>query len=368
MQVIGEMSNKSAPHRKFVQTFVLAEQPNGYFVLNDIFRYINEEEDEEEELDAAQVQGNDTPQTSGQTGDSAVENQPEPEPEAEAKGLTSSDNPAERQHDAEQVDKRIEEKLLKKEHTKDEAAIDAPLANGIGASDDTHVASTEDASAATSGGQEEQESSTPEPAEQAIAVEASKAEDPKEPEPTPVASPPSAGPAETTAQPPPPPKAPTKPTWASLVASDRSKPAAPAPASSTSPASSQPRAAAPATQPQAQPQGQPQTAPGSEVNPAPASQNASSGWQTAGNEHAKRQTRPQSISGPGDKGNVLAYVKNVTEKVDGDVLKRALLEFGDIAYFDVSRPKVSLSIPPIIAVFARSTKSDPELCFRRIRQ
>jgi hypothetical protein len=41
IQVIGETSNKSAKLRKFVQTFVLAPQPTGYFVLNDIFRYIN---------------------------------------------------------------------------------------------------------------------------------------------------------------------------------------------------------------------------------------------------------------------------------------------------------------------------------------
>lgn len=48
LQVIGEMSNKSLPWRKFSQTFFLAEQPNGYFVLNDICRYIKEEGDEEE--------------------------------------------------------------------------------------------------------------------------------------------------------------------------------------------------------------------------------------------------------------------------------------------------------------------------------
>ncbi|KAJ7892878.1 hypothetical protein B0H14DRAFT_3081451 [Mycena olivaceomarginata] len=39
IQVIGEMSNHADPWRKFVQTFFLAEQPNGYFVLNDIFRF-----------------------------------------------------------------------------------------------------------------------------------------------------------------------------------------------------------------------------------------------------------------------------------------------------------------------------------------
>ncbi|KAJ2989575.1 hypothetical protein NUW54_g8741 [Trametes sanguinea] len=43
IQVIGEMSNKGEAWRKFVQTFFLAEQPNGYFVLNDIFRFLKEE-------------------------------------------------------------------------------------------------------------------------------------------------------------------------------------------------------------------------------------------------------------------------------------------------------------------------------------
>lgn len=43
LQVIGEMSNRGEGWRKFVQTFFLAEQPNGYFVLNDIFRFLKEE-------------------------------------------------------------------------------------------------------------------------------------------------------------------------------------------------------------------------------------------------------------------------------------------------------------------------------------
>jgi Nuclear transport factor 2 (NTF2) domain len=49
IQVIGEMSNRGEPWRKFVQTFFLAEQPNGYFVLNDIFRFLKEESDESEQ-------------------------------------------------------------------------------------------------------------------------------------------------------------------------------------------------------------------------------------------------------------------------------------------------------------------------------
>ncbi|KAJ9093428.1 hypothetical protein QFC21_006459 [Naganishia friedmannii] len=47
LQVIGEISNKSGPWRKFTQTFFLAEQPSGYFVLNDIFRYLKEDDEED---------------------------------------------------------------------------------------------------------------------------------------------------------------------------------------------------------------------------------------------------------------------------------------------------------------------------------
>ena len=49
IQVLGEMSNNAGPWRKFAQTFFLAEQPNGYFVLNDIFRYLKEDDEVEEE-------------------------------------------------------------------------------------------------------------------------------------------------------------------------------------------------------------------------------------------------------------------------------------------------------------------------------
>ncbi|KAI9033310.1 hypothetical protein DFJ74DRAFT_640543 [Hyaloraphidium curvatum] len=45
VQVLGEMSNKGGPHHKFAQTFFLAQQPHGYYVLNDIFRFLKEEVD-----------------------------------------------------------------------------------------------------------------------------------------------------------------------------------------------------------------------------------------------------------------------------------------------------------------------------------
>ncbi|KAI0266530.1 hypothetical protein BC834DRAFT_823970 [Gloeopeniophorella convolvens] len=63
IQVIGEMSNRGEPWRKFVQTFFLAEQPNGYFVLNDIFRFLKEETVESDEGEE-QPTTTDTEQTS----------------------------------------------------------------------------------------------------------------------------------------------------------------------------------------------------------------------------------------------------------------------------------------------------------------
>lgn len=46
------MSNDGGIWKKFAQTFFLAEQPQGFFVLNDIFRYLKDEEEIEEEAEA----------------------------------------------------------------------------------------------------------------------------------------------------------------------------------------------------------------------------------------------------------------------------------------------------------------------------
>ncbi|GJJ14846.1 hypothetical protein Clacol_009114 [Clathrus columnatus] len=55
IQVIGEMSNRGEPWRKFAQTFFLAPQPSGYFVLNDIFRFLKEESVEDEETEQTET-------------------------------------------------------------------------------------------------------------------------------------------------------------------------------------------------------------------------------------------------------------------------------------------------------------------------
>ncbi|KAI5293920.1 hypothetical protein KEM52_005008 [Ascosphaera acerosa] len=64
--VIGEISNDGQPSRKFVQTFVLAQQPNGYYVLNDVFRYLKEDDDEDVAEDQAVAQAPEKPEPAKQ--------------------------------------------------------------------------------------------------------------------------------------------------------------------------------------------------------------------------------------------------------------------------------------------------------------
>lgn len=325
VQVIGEMSNKAAPHRKFVQTFVLAEQPNGYFVLNDIFRYINEEEEEIEPEPLAESEA------------------PAPaNPEAEIKTLSSSDDTAAQQHDAQQVDKKLEEQAAAAQGSKDEDATDVPTTNGVSLPIATEADVAEDVPAAESAQPEDQHETAPGTTETDVPVEDVEQEKPKDPDPTPVASPPKA--ASATPVQVPTPAAPSKPaapkTWANLVAANRiAPPAVPSPASSTSPAPSQPKAApAPPKQATTPP------TPASDDSPNQAQQSSSAEWQTAGQENGKRQGRGQSVSAAGDNQNVLGYVKNVTDKVDASILKNTLLQYGKLAYFDVSRQKVCVSL------------------------
>ncbi|KAI0070909.1 hypothetical protein K474DRAFT_1669589 [Panus rudis PR-1116 ss-1] len=94
IQVIGEMSNHGEPWRKFVQTFFLAEQPNGYFVLNDIFRFLKEEtvdDDQASDFGGSQAQEPPTvaapeavappaPATPAPAPPPPAEPEPEPEP------------------------------------------------------------------------------------------------------------------------------------------------------------------------------------------------------------------------------------------------------------------------------------------------
>ncbi|TIA91136.1 hypothetical protein E3P99_01208 [Wallemia hederae] len=64
VQVVGEMSNKNGPWRKFAQTFFLAQQQSGYFVLNDIFRFLRDDDEVDEEKHTPEAV-DDTEKTNG---------------------------------------------------------------------------------------------------------------------------------------------------------------------------------------------------------------------------------------------------------------------------------------------------------------
>ncbi|KAK5989987.1 Putative G3BP-like protein [Cladobotryum mycophilum] len=327
IQVIGEVSNKAGEPKKFVQTFVLAQQPSGYFVLNDILRYINEDSEEDD-------QQQQLPQ------------QQKPVAEVEAEAPAAEVEVAAPEALAEAEPEPVEPETVKPEAV-DADAVDEKL---------------QEASADTNGNEVEEPAEVPEVAEpeveepapadvdtaaKEVAEETVKEQEkPKEPTPTPVAKPVAPPPEPVPAEP----AAPPKPmTWASRAAAAAGpRPVLPLPKTATPPAPAQNRAPAPAavaatpapapaaaSQPAA-PVAAPVAAPAPAAD-APAKE--LSAWQTAGID-AKRQNRPQSISGNvTDKDGTMGYVKYVTEKVLEADLRTALAAHGELSYFDINRAK-----------------------------
>ncbi|TKX27391.1 nuclear transport factor 2 domain-containing protein [Elsinoe australis] len=309
IQVIGEISNKSQPHRKFVQTFILAAQTNGYFVLNDIFRYLVDEE--EEEAQVAEVPA--TQETGYQEPAPTATEQP-------SETLTSSEDPAAVEDSAKLVDQELESKAAP-----EEPAVEAPAVNGT----------TEAVPAAT------EESAAPaDPVEPAVPSPAPVAE-PEKPKEAPVPSP---SPAKKAAQPAAaaPAPAPAKPsapkTWANLAAAAHRVVTPAVPAAQPTPATppTQPKAAAtPAAQAPAQPAASAETAAPREPSPAAEEQDE---WTSVGG-HGRQQSRAQTSNTAQEGPQTRAYIKNVTENVDDKQLRSLLEKFGEIVYFDVSRQK-----------------------------
>ncbi|KAJ5763134.1 hypothetical protein N7533_001815 [Penicillium manginii] len=263
--VIGEISNKSEPSRKFIQTFVLAQQPNGYYVLNDIFRYLVEEEDEIVE-DAETTPVAEAPKVT------------EPAPVVEEAQVTD---------DA--LANKVDEKLEEETNGEAEKPVEVvPETNGT-APEEVSVPAVEEAV--------EEEPLTPEPTPAPVAEKEAPVEK-KEP----VAATPAV------------PKS-----WASIaskVSAAAAAAAAAAPTTAAAPAAATPAAAAPKA-----------------ATPAEAAPTDGSGWQTAGSDHKKTQSRA------GEQQTTLGYIKNVTDKVDANALKQTLSRFGKLNYFDVSRQK-----------------------------
>ncbi|KAG5928362.1 hypothetical protein E4U42_000755 [Claviceps africana] len=324
IQVIGETSNKSAEPKKFVQTFVLAQQPSGYFVLNDILRYISEED--EDDSSAAP----DTPADLQEPAPTAAE----PE-SAKENGIEES------KLDADAVDEKLNETVVP-------ATPDETIVNGNDAADTPETAETQTEPAVEVAPQETIKETAPEP------------EKPEEPSSssTPVAMPKqeadSAAPAPPVAAAPaaapaPEPVMPPKPmTWASRAAAAAGpRPVVPLPKTATPPAPSQNRTPAPAAAASTAAPVVSPAAPTPAVSAAPqpaaptvdAAAKESSGWQTAGGD-SKRQNRPHSISANGtEKEAFLGYVKFVSDKVQDADLRSALAACGELNYFDINRQK-----------------------------
>lgn len=334
IQVIGEISNKSQPHKKFTQTFVLATQTNGYFVLNDIFRYLVEEEDETETEVVAPI-ADDVQQVSGT--ESNTETQAAPV-EVDAKTLTSSADPAAIEHDAKQVDQELVEKIVKP--AEQEAA--ATTVNG------THEAESADADAVedTSAPVAEPETAVEAAPEQSPAEPEIEEEKPKDPEPTPVVSP--AKQAAPQSAPAPKPAAPSAPkTWAQLASTQSrvAMPAAPAPATSHTGAAAPARAAAAAaaTKPVA---ATPSATPSAPSAPAASRQETAGSdsqdeWTAVG--HTRQQSKQTNNNASQQEvPQYRGYIKNVQDSVDGAELRSILEKFGEVLYLDIARQKVRL--------------------------
>ncbi|OQD72821.1 hypothetical protein PENDEC_c019G03671 [Penicillium decumbens] len=278
VSVIGEISNKSEPSRKFVQTFVLAEQPNGYYVLNDIFRYLADEQEEVEEEAAKPVtEAPEAPEV------------PAPAP------------PAEAQVTDEAAASKVDEKLQQETNGEVDQPEAAPQTNGTPA-------------------QEEVQAPVP-----VVEAELLKEDKPITPEPTPVPQQDPKEEAPVEQEPAPGPSLPK--TWANIA----SKPGAKVPVVPAIPVAAPKAARAAPAASAAQPAAAP--APAVEARPQETTSTDSAGWQTAGADHKKTQSRA------GEEQVVHGYIKNVTDKVDANALKQTLSRFGKVKWFDVNRPK-----------------------------
>ncbi|KAF2819877.1 hypothetical protein CC86DRAFT_121680 [Ophiobolus disseminans] len=308
IQVIGEISNQGQPHKRFAQTFVLAEQTNGYFVLNDIFRYLAEEPEEEEDLqnESAPANGVHEPSHTAAIPENA--------------SLNQAGEAAPSEEDLSKVDNKLED-AAQEESSVEDVAPAAPVEQ---VPEEIEAPQSEEVPAAVEEASKEPEAVADE--------EVAEPEKPKDPAPTPAPS--AASKAAPVAMPSGPPKPAAPRTWASLAASANkvATPIVTPPASQQVP--SHPKASAPT-------QSAATAAPSSQTSaPArdqsPTSQGEAAGWQSVtGNK--KEQSRAQ---GPAvDTDQRRAYIKNVYSQVEEGALRAALTKFGEVENVDVNRGK-----------------------------
>ncbi|KAI5808517.1 hypothetical protein DFH27DRAFT_229019 [Peziza echinospora] len=322
IQVMGEMSNDQRPNRRFVQTFFLAEQQNGYFVLNDIFRYLKEEEEEIENL-PEDVEDEALPEESVPAVEEATTVEETPAEEATEVEEASAPAPAEPEPVVAKAEEPVAIAPAVPEIPTPVVAAAAEPVNGTPAVEAEPEVAAEEVPAAAEVVEE-----APAPKVEASVTPA---------EPTPAATPPPPAPAAEKPSAPPPvaapvvPAAPPKPTtWASLLGSGSAQITKPAPSGLQMP----PQPAAPVPQAQPVPVAQPTPAAPQAATPtSPASQ----GWQSVSGSSG-RHARPVSNAVPQEL-QAQAYLKNVTANVDENALREALSKFGTIKSMDIARNK-----------------------------
>jgi hypothetical protein len=270
-------------------------------VLNDIFRYLAEEPEEDEEIQQ------DTP-ANGVT---------EPAPTGTTTATDNADDaPAKSEEDLTKVDEKLE--AAKEEPAVAEVAPAAPVEQ---VPEEIEAPKTEEVPAAIS-----------EEAPKKSEAPAAEPEKPKAP-----ASKPAPSKAASVAMPSGPPKPSVPRTWASLAASAHkvATPVVTSPASQQAPAQAKGTASSQST-PAAAPAQTP--APARDQSPA-TSQGEATGWQTATGK--KEQVRGQPAGPAADPEQKRAYIKNVYSQVEDGALKDTLTKFGEVEYLDISRAKVS---------------------------
>jgi len=309
IQVIGEMSNRGEPWKKFVQTFFLAEQPNGYFVLNDIFRFLKEDvesdEGEPEQVSAEAEAGSTSPQQEA----APILSPAHPQPASLAADIPVAEpvrtaSPTPSAPPAEEVP------------TVHESPAAEPHANG-------HLQTEEQEATDTPASAPAEKSLTPEP-EPAPAVESPAPSASPAPPPAsslaPAQSPAPAAPSQPAPAPAPAPAPPPVPkTWANLAATNSKK-----------------WGSAVA-----------QESRGTSEVPAASSSSPGSGTQTPVSHHAPgsrpqqqpREPHPSFVAAT-NVSNGLCFVKSVQENVTEPALRNTLVNrFGTIKDLDLVRSK-----------------------------
>lgn len=299
-------------------------------MLNDIFRYLLEDDEEAEGMEDVQP-------TAAETGHQ--EQASSTVADATPATLTSSNDASAQEHDASIVDQALE-----KAADTPPAVVQDQQIEGVPETAD--VAHAEEAPAAAMNSTTEQaQQAEPTPAPLEEVPTHLQEEKPKDPEPTPMASPPksAAAPAQAPAAAPAAPAKPSAPkTWASMFAGKAPVPAIPSPSPAAAPKAA-PTASVPAPQSAAPKPVEVQASVPEAPEPSSTPVSTGSEWQTAGADHKKQQNRQQqNVQAP--KEGHQGYIKSIPENTDQAALKAALSKVSEVVYIDINRAKVWLSV------------------------